>query len=89
MQKVFQVDLSKLDQQDSGVTPLNRAELLDYLQEICGGDGFRRQTYYFAQSYVDQVLSRQDHRIHKFQLLGITALFMAAKMEELELQAAP
>jgi cyclin E len=71
------------------VTPLNRAELLDYLQEICGGDCFRRQTYYLAQSYVDQVLSRQDHRINKFQLLGITALFMAAKMEELEPQVAP
>ena len=89
MQKSFKVDLTKLDKHESLVTPLNRAELLDYLQEICGGDCFRRQTYYLAQSYIDQALTRQDVRIQKFQLLGITALFMAAKMEELEPQVAP
>jgi hypothetical protein len=63
MQKFFKVDMSKLDRPDSSVTPLNRAELLDYLQEICGGDCFRRQTYYLAQSYVDLALSKLDIRI--------------------------
>lgn len=35
------------------------------------------------------VLSRQVVRLSKFQLLGITTLFMAAKMEEMDVQIAP
>jgi Cyclin, N-terminal domain len=81
--------LSRIDRNEGGITPLNRAELLDYLQEICGGDCYRRQTYHLAQHYVDMVLTRQAVKISKFQLLGITALFMAAKMEELQPQIAP
>jgi cyclin E len=88
MQPYFMANLDRLERRESEVTLLNRAELLDYLQKTCDGECFRRQTYYLAQTYIDQVLTRQSIRINKLQLLGITALFMAAKMEELEPQSA-
>lgn len=58
MQRNYAVELSRLTRQGPGITPLNRAELLEYLQQICDGDCYRRQTYYLAQHYIDMVLSR-------------------------------
>ena len=62
------------------MSALNRGELLDYLQEICAKESLHKQTYYAAVSYVDLALSRRNFGPENFQLLGITALFMAAKM---------
>lgn len=90
MQADRKIDLSKLDttQKRGSISRLNRAELLEHLQGICSEVGFRRQTYYLALTYIDVTLTHEQVNINKFQLLGITALFMAAKMEELEPQVA-
>ena len=41
-----------------------------------------RETYHLAIAYIDQYLCRTNNLAkQKFQLLGITALFVAAKIE--------
>lgn len=42
-----------------------------------------------AQSYVDVGLTHWDVQTNKLQLLGIAALFMAAKFEEIDAHTAP
>jgi hypothetical protein len=48
------------------ISGLNRAELFEYLQEVCQGDSLLRQTYYTAVSYVDLALSRKEFRQEEF-----------------------
>lgn len=43
-----------------------------------------RETYHLSIAYIDQYLSKTTNLAkNKFQLLGITALFVAAKIEEI------
>ena len=65
--------------------PENRALLLDYLQAECEKFNFRRETYYLCQSYVDAYLDRTIIRLAELQKLGLTCMFMAMKIEEIDL----
>ena len=38
----------------------HRAKLLDWMQLVCSSVGFRRQTYYLAQFYVDSMLAKEQ-----------------------------
>lgn len=60
-----------------------RAILLDWMQEVCSDYLFKRETFHMAANFVDRYLSVKDN-IEKstLQLIGLTALFLAAKMEE-------
>lgn len=49
--------------------------------------GFQRQTYYLAQTYIDMALTRTPQKLRELQLLGITALYMSMKVEEVELKS--
>ncbi|XP_022256559.1 G1/S-specific cyclin-E-like [Limulus polyphemus] len=61
-----------------------RAILLDWLIEVCEVYRLHRETFYLAQDFVDRYLaSRQNVPKQQLQLLGITALFVAAKIEEI------
>lgn len=62
---------------------INRAILLDNLQLLCRDYGFRRETYYLAQSYVDAYLGVTEYSTATLELLGKTSLFIAMKMEEI------
>lgn len=62
----------------------NRALLLDFLQCECQKFKFRRETYYLSQSYLDRYLEKKKIRISKFQLLGVTCMHLAMKMEEVD-----
>lgn len=65
------------------LTPRMRSILLDWLMEVCDVYKLRRVTYYLAVDYVDRYLSRADELPkNQLQLLGITCLFVAAKVEE-------
>ncbi|CAN9513888.1 unnamed protein product [Ophioblennius macclurei] len=60
-----------------------RALVLDWLFEVCAFYCLQRQTAYLAQDYLDRYLMTQDRvDSSSMQLLGITALFIAAKKEE-------
>ncbi|KAF4532007.1 hypothetical protein B566_EDAN006552 [Ephemera danica] len=66
------------------VQPRMRSILLDWLIEVADVYKLHRETYYLAQDYVDRVLLvRKDTPKQELQLLGITCLFLAAKVEEI------
>ena len=52
------------------------------LQKVCEVYHLHRETYHLAIAYIDQYLSQTKNFLkNKFQLLGITSLFIAAKIE--------
>lgn len=61
-----------------------RAILLDWLTEVCEVYKLHRETYYLATDYIDRYLTA-SHDVPKqqLQLIGITCLFIAAKIEEI------
>ncbi|XP_061920130.1 G1/S-specific cyclin-E2 [Entelurus aequoreus] len=61
-----------------------RAILLDWLLEVSEVYCLHRQTAYLAQDYFDRFMLTQDDVNKEFlQLIGITALFIASKIEEI------
>ncbi|KAJ7376642.1 G1/S-specific cyclin-E1 [Desmophyllum pertusum] len=68
----------------SFLQPRMRAILLDWLTEVCEVYRLHRETYYLALDFVDRYLSiKHDIAKQRLQLVGTTALFIAAKIEEI------
>lgn len=69
----------------SGLHIRMRAILLDWLIEVCEVYKLHRETYYLALDFLDRFLSSKIIKINKthLQLIGITCLFVAAKVEEI------
>ncbi|XP_076611151.1 G1/S-specific cyclin-E2-like isoform X1 [Chaetodon auriga] len=65
------------------IQPRMRSVLLDWLIEVSEAYALHRQTFYLAQDYFDRFMLTQNN-IGKemLQLIGITCLFIASKMEE-------
>ncbi|XP_047455856.1 G1/S-specific cyclin-E2 isoform X2 [Mugil cephalus] len=64
--------------------PKMRAILLDWLLEVSEVYSLHRQTAYLAQDYFDRfMLTQEDISKDCLQLIGITALFIASKIEEI------
>ncbi|XP_037532717.1 G1/S-specific cyclin-E2 [Nematolebias whitei] len=64
--------------------PKMRAILLDWLLEVSEVYNLHRQTAYLAQDYFDRfMLTQEDVSKDLLQLIGITALFIASKIEEI------
>ncbi|KAG7200284.1 hypothetical protein KM043_017750 [Ampulex compressa] len=71
-------------QRHSTLQPRMRAILLDWLIEVCEVYKLHRETYYLAMDYIDRYLSiHQNVPKNQLQLIGITCLFIAAKVEEI------
>lgn len=66
------------------IKPKMRSLLLDWLVEVCEEFLLHRETYYLAVNFIDRffTLSR-DFEKAGIQTLGITCLFMAAKLQEI------
>jgi len=61
-----------------------RSILMDWLSEVCEVYRLNRDTYYLCIDFIDRYLSFQsDVPKQQLQLLGITCLFIAAKIEEI------
>lgn len=74
----------KMLQKHQGLQPRMRAILLDWLCEVCEVYKLHRETYYLALDYLDRYLSTNISISKTFlQLIGITCLFIAAKVEEI------
>uniref|UniRef100_A0A672PIB6 G1/S-specific cyclin-E2-like n=1 Tax=Sinocyclocheilus grahami TaxID=75366 RepID=A0A672PIB6_SINGR len=74
---------SSLDRHPS-LRPKMRAMLLDWLMEVCESYTLHRQTFYLAQDFFDRyMLSQSDVQKDQLQLIGITALFISSKIEEI------
>ncbi|KAM3960844.1 cyclin E [Aphomia sociella] len=63
--------------------PRMRAILLDWLNEVCEVYKLHRETFHLTVDYIDRYLSNtEDVQKGRLQLIGITCLFIAAKVEE-------
>uniref|UniRef100_H2YUU9 Cyclin-like domain-containing protein n=1 Tax=Ciona savignyi TaxID=51511 RepID=H2YUU9_CIOSA len=64
--------------------PRMRSILIDWIMEVCEVYSLHRETFYLAVDYIDRYLNKTTD-IHKtrLQLVGVTALFIAAKLEEI------
>ncbi|XP_059848941.1 G1/S-specific cyclin-E1 isoform X2 [Hypanus sabinus] len=64
--------------------PKMRAILLDWLIEVCEAYKLHRETFYLAQDYFDRFMGTQNNIVKtRLQLIGISSLFIAAKLEEI------
>ncbi|XP_028837135.1 G1/S-specific cyclin-E2 [Denticeps clupeoides] len=64
--------------------PKMRSILLDWLLEVSEVYTLHRETFYLAQDYFDRfMLTQEDVSKNRLQLIGITSLFIASKMEEI------
>ncbi len=68
-----------------GIESQMRAILLDWLNEISYAYRLHRETFHLAIEYMDRfmTLSKQSMRVDRLQLIGMTCLFAAAKVEEI------
>ncbi|KAL7639257.1 UNVERIFIED_CONTAM: hypothetical protein RMT77_009746 [Armadillidium vulgare] len=81
--KVYQVDPNYLSKHPALQWRM-RAILLDWLTEVCEVYKLHRETYYLATAYIDRYLSQCSNTPKsQLQLIGITCLFIAAKIEEI------
>ncbi|NXH89196.1 CCNE1 protein, partial [Edolisoma coerulescens] len=63
--------------------PKMRAILLDWLMEVCEIYKLHRETFYLALDFFDRFMATQeDDAKTLLQLIGVTSLFIAAKIEE-------
>nr|XP_033798082.1 G1/S-specific cyclin-E1 [Geotrypetes seraphini] len=64
--------------------PKMRAILLDWLMEVSDVYKLHRETLYLAQDFFDRFMATQQNIVKtRLQLIGISALFIAAKLEEI------
>lgn len=64
--------------------PRMRTILLGWLMEVCEVNRFHRETYYLAMDLLDRIISSSlDAHKDQLQLIGITCLFIASKVEEM------
>lgn len=72
-------------QMHKGLHPRMRAILLDWLIEVSEVYKLRRETFYLAVDYIDRYLSNVNQFVPKnhLQLIGVTCLFIASKVEEI------
>ncbi|XP_072527390.1 G1/S-specific cyclin-E1 [Salminus brasiliensis] len=64
--------------------PKMRAILLDWLMEVCEVYKLHRETFYLGQDFFDRFMATQENVLKTtLQLIGISALFIAAKVEEI------
>ena len=92
-QEVWQVMLKKEEHyvrncnmlnRHSQLQPRMRSILLDWLIEVCEVYRLHRETFYLAIDFIDRYLSvTRDVQKQQLQLIGITALFIGAKLEEI------
>ncbi|OWK04098.1 CCNE2 [Cervus elaphus hippelaphus] len=68
----------------SELEPQMRSILLDWLLEVCEVYTLHRETFYLAQDFFDRfMLTQKDINKNMLQLIGITSLFIASKLEEI------
>lgn len=85
-EEVYAPDPNYLETQQPSLRWKMRAILLDWMQEVCSDYLFKRETFYYAVNFVDRYLSLSPAVEKKnLQLVGLTALYLAAKVEEVML----
>ena len=65
------------------INPKMRTILIDWLFEVNKKLKFKEETFYITVNIIDSYLSQKFVPRKKFQLLGVTALFIATKLNEI------
>mmetsp|Transcript_9656 Transcript_9656/g.18848 ORF Transcript_9656/g.18848 Transcript_9656/m.18848 type:complete len:465 (+) Transcript_9656:41-1435(+) len=66
------------------IKPIMRAVLFDWMMEVTAEFALKRETFHLAAWYVDRFLTLQSNvRKEEFQLVGLVAMYIAAKAEEI------
>lgn len=60
-----------------------RSILVDWLIDVHKKFQLRTQTLFMAVNIIDRILALVEVAKHRFQLLGVTALFISSKFEEI------
>ncbi|KAG9478781.1 hypothetical protein GDO78_012441 [Eleutherodactylus coqui] len=78
------VHSSRMLQGHSTLTTDMRSILLDWLLEVSEVYSLHRETFYLAQDYFDRfMLTQKSVNKSMLQLIGVTTLFIASKLEEI------
>ena len=78
----YPINPSYLSQYQPEMSPSMRAILIDWMIEVCTDFHLKRDTLHLAVNFLDRYLSFVPNIPKwKFQLIGITSLFAAAKVE--------
>ncbi|XP_008308114.1 G1/S-specific cyclin-E1 [Cynoglossus semilaevis] len=81
--KAYSRDVHVMDKHPH-LQPKMRTVLLDWLMEVSEVYRLHRETYHLAQDYFDRFMATQRNVFKStLQLIGITCLFIAAKVEEI------
>lgn len=70
----------------SEITPNMRSTLIDWIIDIIHIFKFKEETLYITIYIIDAYLSKKNIVKSKFQLLGVTSLFIASKLNEIILR---
>jgi cyclin B len=83
LENIFPIRSNFLESQ-MDVTPKMRSVLLDWINEVHHQFNLENETFHMAVSMIDRYLQTVHSTPRKYlQLVGVTALFMASKYEEL------
>ena len=80
---IYAPDFDYLDKIQHDITSIMRAILFDWMMEVWNEFTLKRETLYYSINYVDRFLSVNSQvKKEDLQLIGVSAMFIAAKMEE-------
>ncbi len=78
----YQVQYDYLHDRED-VTPRMRAILMDWLSAVCRKFGMKLTCFFTAVNIIDRFVLRHTIESASVQLVGVTSLFIAAKIEEI------
>ncbi len=67
----------------SDINPMMRSILLDWLVEVGMEYRLSSDTLFLSAAYIDRFLSLVDVKRNRLQLVGVTAMLVASKYEEI------
>jgi len=83
-ERTYFPDAYYLEKMQPHLTWMMRAILFDWMMEVCAEFHLKRETFHFATNYVDRYLSSvKSVPKTELQLVGVSAMFIASKMEEI------
>ncbi|CAM9352045.1 unnamed protein product [Discosporangium mesarthrocarpum] len=83
LEERYAADPTYMEGQNS-IVPACRAVLVDWMVDLCTESTLRWKTFHMAVNYLDRFLSIvEDWSLHRLQLLGVAALLVASKVEEI------
>lgn len=80
----YRVDQKVIEQNQKEIKWKMRAILYDWMAEVCNDYMFKRETYHSSTKLVDLFMMKVPFiKKNEFQLVGLCAIFIAMKMEEI------